>query len=94
MAGVTTMTTVELPEPGPGCMACRYEGLALHFYNRGPSDPPGNQLIPCPVCSPAAPPAIWCGIDGAAPGHSPEEVRDNGIPFGQCHRCATLWPLS
>jgi hypothetical protein len=36
----------------PPCPTCHDEGKVLHFYNRGPGDPPGNMMIPCPTCHP------------------------------------------
>lgn len=32
------------------CPTCQGRQFVLHFYARGPSDPPGNQLVPCPTC--------------------------------------------
>lgn len=33
------------------CATCNGEGYVLHFYERGPGDPPGNTRIKCPDCS-------------------------------------------
>jgi hypothetical protein len=35
---------------GPGCEDCSFTGEVLYFYPRGPNDPPGNTMIPCPSC--------------------------------------------
>lgn len=33
------------------CATCNGEKTILHFYERGPNDPPGNCRVPCPACS-------------------------------------------
>jgi hypothetical protein len=37
--------------PRKGCEECNWTGSLLHFYERGPNDPPGNTAVPCPMCS-------------------------------------------
>ena len=45
-------------EPGKPatCETCKGARTVLHVYDRGPGDPPGNQMIPCPACGPQARP--------------------------------------
>ena len=41
--------------PAAPCETCKGAREVLWMYARGPGDPPGNQMIPCPTCRPAAP---------------------------------------
>ena len=41
--------------PAAPCETCKGAREVLFFYERGPGDMPGNQMIPCPTCRPAAP---------------------------------------
>jgi hypothetical protein len=36
----------------PECLTCRDTGLVLHWYPRGPNDPPRNQFEGCEDCEP------------------------------------------
>ena len=54
---VNTISNIPFEEPDVdiefSCNECHWKGkdkdLGIHFYNRGPGDPPGN-CAACPVC--------------------------------------------
>jgi hypothetical protein len=41
--------------PSEPCSTCKGSGEVLFLYQRGPGDPPGNQMIACPMCRAGTP---------------------------------------
>ena len=91
MARVQNMACAALNRPIPSetapaapCETCKGAREVLFLYDRGPGSYPGNQMIPCPTCRPAAPKE---GTGGATAGEAkPTEcqVQGCGRHVGDC----------